>query len=107
MSVGLGLIAQVDMANASLRPGRDSGWLGRLTQRILSNVGASAADITAHSSTWQHDLDQVRRAACPSHAGCKHITPTRQLLLRSAACHRGRDTSSLSPGCCMQGCLSL
>ena len=51
---------QVDMANASLRPGRDSGWLARLTQRILSQVEASTADITAHSSTWQHDLDQVR-----------------------------------------------
>jgi hypothetical protein len=50
---------QVDMANASLRPGRDSAWLGRLTARTLAAVASSAADITAHSSTWQHDLDQA------------------------------------------------
>lgn len=51
--------AQVDLRTASLRPGRDGAWLGRLTERLMAQVGASRADITVHCSTWQHDLDQV------------------------------------------------
>ena len=51
--------AQVDLQTASLRPGRDSAWLGRLTERLMAQVAASGADITVHCSTWQHDLDQV------------------------------------------------
>jgi len=50
---------QVDFMTASLRPGRDSGWLKRLTERVVSNVAASEAKITTHSSSWMHDLDQV------------------------------------------------
>lgn len=45
--------------SASLRPGRDSGWLKRLTDRVLSSVAASNAKITTYSSSWLHDLDQV------------------------------------------------
>ncbi|KAK9918296.1 hypothetical protein WJX75_002936 [Coccomyxa subellipsoidea] len=51
---------QVDFMTASLRPGRDSGWLMRLTDRVLSSVAASNARITTHSSSWLHDLDQAR-----------------------------------------------
>ncbi|BDA46872.1 probable leucine-rich repeat-containing protein 7 at N-terminal half [Coccomyxa sp. Obi] len=51
---------QVDFMTASLRPGRDSAWLKRLTDRVLSNVAASEANITTHSSSWLHDLDQAR-----------------------------------------------
>jgi hypothetical protein len=50
---------------ASLRPGRDSGWLMRLTDRVLSSVAASNARITTHSSSWLHDLDQVHSLASP------------------------------------------
>jgi len=50
---------QVDLSTASLRPGRDSAWLGALTQRVMANVAASEAHITVHSSSWLHDLDQV------------------------------------------------
>lgn len=52
-------MVQVDFNSASLRPGRDSGWLRCLTERVLSNVAASEATITAHCSSWLHDLDQV------------------------------------------------
>ena len=53
------VVLQVDLSTASLRPGRDSAWLGALTQRVMANVAASEAHITVHSSSWLHDLDQV------------------------------------------------
>ncbi len=56
------MLLQVDLTTASLRPGRDSEWLGALTQRVMANVSASEARITVHSSSWLHDLDQVMMA---------------------------------------------
>ena len=59
---GCDMLLQVDLTTASLRPGRDSAWLGALTQRVMANVSASEARITVHSSSWLHDLDQVQLA---------------------------------------------
>lgn len=87
---------------ASLRPGRDSGWLKRLTERVVSNVAASEAKITMHSSSWMHDLDQVHTACfqhlafriqsqcsasstlqCSEFARCMQTTGCRHLNLQS------------------------
>lgn len=55
--------AQVDLSTSSIRPGRDIGWLRALKDNALAAVDASQAEITVHSSNWQHDLDQVCSAA--------------------------------------------
>lgn len=64
---------------ASLRPGRDSAWLKRLTDRVLSNVAASEATITTHCSSWLHDLDQV----CLCSADHYSTSELHELLLKS------------------------
>jgi len=50
---------QVDLATASIRPGQPPAWLAALKDRLLAAAAASSADITVHSGTWQHDLDQA------------------------------------------------
>jgi hypothetical protein len=49
------------MSAASLRPGRDLTWLAALRERLLRNVRASSAAITAYVGSFLHDIDQARR----------------------------------------------
>lgn len=51
---------QVDMSAASLRPGRELVWLAALRDRLLANVSASSAAITAYVGSFLHDIDQAR-----------------------------------------------
>lgn len=51
---------QVDMSAASLRPGRELTWLAALRDRLLTNVSASSAAITAYVGSFLHDIDQAR-----------------------------------------------
>ena len=53
-------LRQVDMSEASLRPGRELSWLAALRARLLANVSASSAAITAYVGSFLHDIDQAR-----------------------------------------------
>ncbi|KAK9830263.1 hypothetical protein WJX72_010668 [[Myrmecia] bisecta] len=49
---------QVDLLQSSIRPGKDTAWMGALKDRLCAEVAHSSANITIHCSNWQHDLDQ-------------------------------------------------
>ncbi len=51
--------AQVDLGEASIRPGQPLAWHAALKRRLLAEVAASGADITIHVGNWMHDLRQV------------------------------------------------
>lgn len=53
------------MSEASLRPGRELSWLAALRERLLANVSASSAAITAYVGSFLHDIDQARMPPGP------------------------------------------
>ena len=85
-------LRQVDMSEASLRPGRELAWLAALRERLLANVNASSAAITAYVGSFLHDIDQARVTGLASHAClfcCRQVGP---ILLRRW------HTDGLKPG---------
>lgn len=50
---------QVDLATASIRPGRPATWLARLRERLVAAVRASRGELTVMVGTWEHDLAQA------------------------------------------------
>ncbi|KAG1680551.1 hypothetical protein FOA52_014998 [Chlamydomonas sp. UWO 241] len=55
----LSFCPQVDLTEASIRPGAGEEWRRSMKEAVLSAVTRSGAEITLCSGTWQHDLDQL------------------------------------------------
>jgi len=50
---------QVELSDASMRPGHSQEWLSQVKANVLSSVERSTAVFQCHSGTWDHDLQQV------------------------------------------------
>ena len=91
-------LRQVDMSEASLRPGRELSWLAALRERLLANVSASSAAITAYVGSFLHDIDQARTPP----ASCDARGHPRLFAVRPVAnvCETSAHISSCIEGCC-------
>ena len=61
-------MAQVNLRTSSIRPAQEPAWLERLQQRLTAAAASTAASVTVHCGTWQHDLDQVNLLADAAHS---------------------------------------
>ena len=58
-SASFALLGQVDLVQASIRPGQPAEWLASLKGNLMAALGSSSGDVTVHCGNWQHDLDQA------------------------------------------------
>ena len=55
----LAFCPQVDLFAASIRPSRSANWMRQYKTLLLQGALKSEADITIHTGSWTHDVDQA------------------------------------------------
>ena len=55
----LAFCPQVDLFAASIRPSRSANWMRKYKTLLLQGALKSEADVTIHTGSWTHDVDQA------------------------------------------------
>lgn len=55
----LAFCPQVDLFTASIRPSRSANWMRQYKKLLLRGVLKSEAEITIHTGSWAHDVEQA------------------------------------------------
>jgi membrane carboxypeptidase/penicillin-binding protein len=70
----------VNLRTSSIRPAKEPAWLECLQRRLTAAAASTAATVTIHCGTWQHDLDQASVLA--------DAAPRVQVRVHSVSSHR-------------------
>ena len=90
----LAFCPQVDLFAASIRPSRSANWMRQYKTLLLQGALKSEADITIHTGSWTHDVDQASIVVYASEKQAEDAATKRKKRMNLKRRSRKRKKSS-------------
>ncbi len=78
----LAFCPQVDLFAASIRPSRSANWMRKYKTLLLQGALKSEADVTIHTGSWTHDVDQASIIVDSSEKQSEEAGPKRKKKIK-------------------------